>query len=82
MVSIDGDICSQLLQYIIGHLYIQKGFAVNFDLRFLEYHGKDLNNEFTRNFDLFPHLKFYKVNKYISSYYIDNFYSEGNNTSN
>ena len=61
VVLMDGGVCSQMHQYLLGYLYRKAGFSVCYDLTFYKEWGLDINNEFVRNFDLlkaFPYLKF------------------------
>lgn len=34
VVFVDGGICSQMYQYLVGALFIQKGYRVHYDLSF------------------------------------------------
>lgn len=52
VVMIDGGICSQIMQYLMGRTYAEKGMDVVYDLDFYEKWGKDVNGKFERNFDL------------------------------
>lgn len=61
VVHIDGGICSQMHQYLLGYLFKKKGFSVKYDLTWFADHGMDINNKDVRNFDLlraFPSLNF------------------------
>lgn len=61
VVLMDGGICSQMHQYLLGNLYRKRGFSVCYDLTFYKEWGLDINNEFVRNFDIlkaFPYLEF------------------------
>lgn len=60
IAMLDGGICSQMYQYLLGHLYAKKGYCVSHDLTFYANGGADINGEFARNFDLekaFPSLR-------------------------
>lgn len=60
---IDGGICSQMRQYLIAKVFIDKGYNVEFDLSFFK-KGVDLDGNQVRNFDLqkaFPNIEIKKV---------------------
>ena len=83
VVLLDGGICSQMNQYILGSLYLHKGYQVEYDLTFYDKWGMDLNNRFVRNFDLlkaFPYLSLDKASKNIIDIYGWKYYYTGNNT--
>ena len=66
VVLMDGGICSQMHQYLLGNLYRKRGFSVCYDLTFYKEWGLDINNEFVRNFDIlkaFPYLEFEEASK-------------------
>ncbi|MEG2514553.1 MAG: alpha-1,2-fucosyltransferase, partial [Bacteroidaceae bacterium] len=52
ILLMDGGVCSQMHQYLIGQLFEERGFRVLYDLSFYEEWGTDLNFKFVRNFDL------------------------------
>lgn len=59
IVMVNGGICSQMQQYLIGVYLAEKGQRVTYDLSFYDTYKLDGVN--TRNFDLlklFPHLEF------------------------
>ena len=61
IVNMDGGICSQMHQYLLGEIFRQKGYVVEYGLDFFKNHGMDLTGNHARNFDLlkaFPHLAF------------------------
>ena len=84
IVQIDGGICSQMHQYLLGTFYRNKGYNVCFDPTFFKERGNDLNEEFVRNFDLlkvFPYLPYHTIlSKAEVFFYKHKFYYEGNNT--
>lgn len=83
IVLLDGGICSQMHQYLLGHCYVMKGERVYYDLSFFEEWGSDLNSHFARNFDLlkaFPYLSFKEASKTMLEVYRKKYYNEGNNT--
>ena len=48
VVLMDGGICSQMHQYLLGNLYRKRGFPVCYDLTFYKEWGLDINNEFVK----------------------------------
>ncbi len=71
LVNIDGGICSQMQQYLMGHLLAQHGYAIRYDLSFYEY-GRDTEGRQVRNFDLlkaFPRLTFKSAPRWKRSLY-------------
>lgn len=83
IVQMDGGICSQMHQYLLGQIYAQKGVQVRYDLIFYKEWGSDLNNQFVRNFDLlkaFPYLKFQEASELSADVYKNKYYYMGNNT--
>lgn len=64
VVFMDGGICSQINQYIIGQLIAQNDYDVYYDTSFYVKDGLDGTGKFVRNFDLlklFPDLNFKKT---------------------
>lgn len=62
IVMVDGGICSQMNQYLIGQIYAERGENVGYDLSWYEKNGMDVDGRFARKFELeemFPdiHLK-------------------------
>lgn len=83
ILLLDGGICSQMHQYLLGQLYVQKKYLVRYDLTFYKEWGSDLNRQFVRNFDLlkaFPYLKLKTPSSTALSWYKKRFYNVGNNT--
>ena len=71
LVNMDGGICSQMQQYLMGRLLQQRGCHVQFDLSFYAY-GRDLDGRQVRNFDLlkiFPWLPFDAAPRWKRSLY-------------
>jgi hypothetical protein len=52
IVRVDGGISSQMQQYLLGRIFFEKGYRVEYDLRWFKKHGKDMNGVLERNFDL------------------------------
>lgn len=64
LVNIDGGICSQMQQYLMGRLLSKQGKNVLYDLSFYQF-AKDMDGRDARNFDLlkaFPDLSFKAAN--------------------
>lgn len=83
IVLLDGGICSQMHQYLLGQLYQSRGYSVYYDLTFYNEWGSDLNSQFVRCFDLlkaFPYLEFRVASKTATKVYKRNFYVAGNDT--
>lgn len=60
MILLDGGICSQMHQYLLGQLYRNRGYKIAYDLSFYDECGMDKDHKFVRNFDLlkaFPYLE-------------------------
>lgn len=84
VVLMDGGICSQMLQYLLGEFFRKRGCKVVYDLSFYKEWGSDLNYKFARNFDLlkvFPYLELTSATELEISYYKRHYYYIGNNTS-
>jgi len=65
IVRMDGGISSQMHQYLLGRIFREKGYTVNYELYFYKKWAKDNNGCFDRNFDLlkaFPYLEFKQSN--------------------
>ena len=74
VVLMDGGICSQMLQYLLGEFFRKRGCKVVYDMDY----------KFARNFDLlkvFPYLGLTIATEFEISYYKRHFYYVGNNTS-
>lgn len=83
VVLLDGGICSQMHQYLLGQLYCARGCEVEYDLSFYDEWGMDKDHKFVRNFDLlkaFPYLKMKTSTKVTNAVYKQKFYNVGNNT--
>lgn len=81
VVLMDGGICSQMHQYIIGKVFENKGYQVVFDLSFYKNWGSDMDYKFVRNFDLmkaFPYLKLKGASDLLISIYKQKYYNLGN----
>lgn len=83
VVLMDGGICSQMHQYLLGQLFKDKGCQVVYDLSFYDEYGMDKDQCFVRNFDLlnaFPYLRLQKASELLISVYKQKYYIVGNNT--
>ncbi|OON88465.1 hypothetical protein BXO88_01345 [Oribacterium sp. C9] len=59
LVHVDGGICSQMYQYVVGYAMANQNRNVMYDLSWFKKYGKDMNGEYIYNFDLlklFPNL--------------------------
>lgn len=66
IVMIDGGICSQMHQYLLGVILKQNGINVEYELEFFKNNGMDLTGTQVRNFDLikaFPCLQLKETSK-------------------
>lgn len=83
VVQMDGGVCSQMHQYLLGYLFIQRGYRVSYDLSFFDEWGMDLHHKYVRNFDLlkvFPNLSFDKSSDLESTVYRRKYYNLGNHS--
>lgn len=65
IVLVDGGICSQMRQYLISKVFIDKKIKVEYNLEFFR-HGYDMNGLQVRNFDLvkaFPEICIQKASR-------------------
>lgn len=80
---LDGGICSQMHQFLLGQLFAERGYEVRYDLSFYEEWGSDLNGQFVRSFDLlqaFPYLHLKVASQTAIEVYKRKFYYKGNNS--
>lgn len=66
LVKIDGGICSQIHQYLLGRYFAEKGMLVKHNLLWFKKCGKGLDGRFVMNFDLlkmFRNLEFLEASK-------------------
>ena len=81
IVRVDGGVCSQMHQYLLGFLFNKKGYKVKYDLTWYKEFGMDMNNKDVRNFDLlkaFPKLDFEVVNDISLNIYRHFYCYQGN----
>ena len=72
IVKVDGGICSQMHFYLIGSLFKEKGYKVEYDLSWYVQDGFDMTGKFCRNFDLlklFPNLQFKRASLFATRLY-------------
>lgn len=65
IISMDGGICSQMHQYLLGYYLHSRGYKIEYSLDFYKKNGLDTEKKQVRNFDLlkaFPYLLFNKSN--------------------
>lgn len=83
VLLMDGGVCSQMHQYLLGHVFSRKGYKVEYDLTFFKEWGSDMDYHFVRNFDLqkaFPYLSVKKASKVSVGVYKRKYFNLGNNT--
>ncbi|MBQ8958950.1 MAG: hypothetical protein IJ057_10735 [Bacteroidales bacterium] len=51
VIWVDGGICSQMHQYLLGRYYAEKGMNVAYDTRFYRFNGRDKDFKFERKFE-------------------------------
>ena len=59
VIYVDGGICSQMHQYLLGRYYAEQGFRVSYDIGWYARNGKDNNGIHSRIFEfreLWPEL--------------------------
>lgn len=72
IVMIDGGICSQMHQYLIGQQFNHQGVTIEYDLSWFESRGVDVDGKFSRDYELekmFPNLEVNKSNKFTTWFY-------------
>lgn len=72
IVYVDGGICSQMHQYLLGRFYAEKGCHVAYDLGWYKRNGMDNNGVFERRFEfneLYPNLPFEKASAQKVAFY-------------
>ncbi len=83
MIQMDGGICSQMHQYLLGRYYAKLGMRVVYNLGWFDRNGKDNNGIHTRTFELtelFPGLDFEKGTGEWSAFYAKHFSATRNGT--
>lgn len=72
IIRVDGGICSQMHFYLIGRLFHEKGYHVEYDLLWYVENGLDMDGKFSRDFKLlqiFPDLPFKKATRLSARFY-------------
>lgn len=80
IIRVDGGICSQMHQYLLGYHFMKKGYKVTFDNWWFDFHGTDLFKQQVRNFDLtkaFPYLNYNLADNFTLKLYRYFFHYEG-----
>ena len=73
VVYMDGGICSQMLMYLHGQYYAEKGMNVRYDTRWYDLHGKDQYGVQSRFFELtemWPNLDFEAISNIQRKWYL------------
>lgn len=72
VVMMDGGICSQMNQYLLGQIYAERGEKVCYDLTWYEKNGMDVDGRFVRTFELeemFPGIRVMSLGKMKTWFY-------------
>ena len=72
IVYVDGGICSQMHQYLLGRYYAEKGMHVAYDLGWYARNGMDNNGVFERRFEfaeMWPALPFKAASGEMVTFY-------------
>lgn len=72
VVYVDGGICSQMHQYLIGQLYAIQGKKVFYDLNWFKVCGRDVDGKYERVYELetaFPSLNVVSINPFEGWFY-------------
>lgn len=72
IVYVDGGICSQMHQYILGQIYAQRGEDVRYDLSWFSSNGWDVDHRYRRVYELermFPDLEVKKSHSFETTFY-------------
>lgn len=72
IVMMDGGICSQMNQYLIGQIYSERGEDVGYDLSWYKKNGMDVDRRFARTFELeemFPNIRLKSFGKFKTWFY-------------
>ena len=81
IVYVDGGICSQMHQYLLGRYYAERGFQVSYDIGWYARNGKDNNGIHSRLFEfpqLWPDLPMEIASPKLVSFYSRVFRAERN----
>ena len=72
IIYVDGGICSQMHQYLLGRYYAEQGFRVSYAIGWFARNGKDNNGIHSRFFefpDLWPDLSFEVASSKLVTFY-------------
>lgn len=72
IIYVDGGICSQMHQYLLGRYYAEQGFRVSYAIGWFARNGKDNNGIHSRIFefpDLWPDLPFEVASSKLVTFY-------------
>ena len=72
LVMMDGGICSQMHQYLIGQAFAEQGETVGYDLSFYQKVGMDVDRKYPRTFELeemFPDIHVPTFGKFENWFY-------------
>lgn len=72
MVRMDGGICSQMNQYLLGQIFAQQGEQVCYDLTWFVKYGMDVDRRFVRTFELeemFPDIHIESSGRFRTWFY-------------
>ena len=72
IIYVDGGICSQMHQYLLGRYYAEQGFRVSYAIGWFARNGKDNNGIHSRFFefpDLWPDLPFEVASSKLVTFY-------------
>lgn len=59
VLLMDGGVCSQMHQYLLGHLFGQKGYRVEYDLTFFKEWGSDMDYHLSETLICRKHFPIY-----------------------
>lgn len=72
IIWVDGGICSQMHQYLLGRYYAEQGMNIAYDTRFYRFNGLDKNFKFERKFEfqeMWPNLPIKIASDEMLKYY-------------
>lgn len=72
LVMVDGGICSQMHQYLIGRVFADRGAKVGYELSFYDKVGMDVDHKYPRTFELeemFPDIHVERFGKFENWFY-------------
>jgi len=80
IVYMEGGICSQMKQYVVGQIFAEKGYRIEYDIEWFQTNGYDNDRQFVRTFDLIEafNIKIHYSNKLTNWLYKKAFMFHGN----